>query len=196
MSDFEPRDWAAIFAEVKAGVLSKGEICRRYNISYATLDKKLAANGIAHGSLLSRVEATVRSHSAQVSLLSDEEIVNSASQRSTAIVKSHLTLTRSLEARLALLIEGYDDMVHDAMSIDDDGNKTLDPKKWTQAAVMLGQLTKTADRLTQMELRTFGVSAFTSEAVNSASTNAAIENMSDDAMEASMVYQCIIQGTE
>lgn len=194
MSESTPRDWAAIFAEIKAGVLSKGEVCRRYNVPREALDRKLAANGIVHGSLLSRVEEAVRSSSAQVALLSDDDIVSAASQRSSAVIKSHLTLTRSLQARLALLVEGYDDMVHEAMTIDPEGNKTLDAKKWTQAAAMLYHLTKSAERLTQMELRTFGVSQLLEARGASSTPVQALEHVGDDAMTAAETYQRVIRG--
>lgn len=191
-------DWPTILGEAKAGILSKAEICREYGVSLDELNLRMRASSVGYGALKQRIDRELPARVALV--LSDEEIIDSAVNRGMAIVKSHLTLTRSLQVRLSMLLDGYDTLNDTISSVDDTGQRNIDPKKWLQSAALLDGISKIAERLTKMELATFGLNGIMGQTTLSPAALALsgpeteMEKAGDDPLEASLVYQQIVKG--
>lgn len=133
------------------------EICRKHTITRQKLEIYMASKGVPYGDLAAQVRNQVRLRTS-AALLSDEDIVSQYADRSVAIIKSHLTLTRALHARLSELLDGYDKVVTKITTVSEDGEDQVDPKTWIAAANILDGVTKVAERITRMELSTFAVS--------------------------------------
>jgi hypothetical protein len=145
-------DWEAVFRDVRLGLVSKGEICRRYGVTRSRLEDQLARNGITadlNSAAIESIKARL-----PTALMTDETIVSDATDRSVALIKGHLTLARGLHARLAELIQQYDQIFAPGTEIDEKGEPIVDAKKWMAASILLDNITKIAERISGMEMRT------------------------------------------
>ncbi len=185
-------DWESVYQKVRTGLMSKGEICRIYGIKRQKLEEQLAKNGITadlHTATIDNIKAKMA-----MSMMTDETIISSTSERAVAVVKSHLTLTRSLGARLQELIQKYDEAANLlAQQVDQGGEAVIDIKLTFALSNLLDQITKTAERLTRMELNTFGVTPGKNgnPLLDPPPSIRPIET--DDAAEASRAYMQIMQ---
>jgi len=105
-------DWVEIEKEYRAGQLSNVEIGKQFGVSEGAIRKKAKKNGWEKdlsNAVRSRVReklvrATVRTTSAE--LQTDQEIINSASERGVAVITLHRTdINRVREMEQTLLAE-------------------------------------------------------------------------------------------
>ncbi len=105
-------DWVGIEKEYRAGQLSNVEIGKQFGVSEGAIRKKAKKNGWEKdlsSAVRSRVReklvrATVRKSEAE--LQTDEEIINSASERGVAVITLHRTdINRLREMEQSLLAE-------------------------------------------------------------------------------------------
>lgn len=189
-------DWPAVYRDVRTGVLSKGEICRKYNVDRPKLQQKLDQDGITADLETATLER-VRSQLA-VSVLTTQQMIEDAADRSVSVIKSHLTLTRALQARLQGLIDGYDhNFGHKAtegtIDIDQEGNPVQGVKHLLLASTLLDQIAKTAERLTRIEMNTFGPARVNIE-VKQTKTENTLVIKTDNPIEAASAYSRLMSG--
>lgn len=153
-------DWTPIIRDWRAGMLSKGEICRRHGVTMNALRNHTMRHAILYGELRPGCVSAIVKQIDTVDTLTDDEIVSDTAERVGSVVRSHLILTRGLAQRLSGVMELYDRLASQAAAptVDQEGVvQPVDAGVVASLSSLLDSITKSAERIVKIESGTFGL---------------------------------------
>lgn len=152
-------NWAKIEDEYRKGILTRGEICGLNNINLLQLRQEMERRKVEYGGKQLQ-EIKGYKESAKNSYLNDYEINSDISGKVNAVSRSHLVIARGLQIRLDELLMKYDQTIELQKAtplLDKDGNIIPDVKSLAVMAGILDTMTKTGERIVNIQNSVFGI---------------------------------------
>jgi hypothetical protein len=126
-------DWEIIEREYRAGQLSVSELARRFGCSRAAIQKKARQNSWSRDltaqvrqQVATKVAANAAPRATPTSIVSEEEIIDAASDRGAAAVEGHLGRAARLKRLADRIAQGLERVTGIAESTSDDPEKPLE----------------------------------------------------------------------